>query len=90
MDIIFFDGENVTGHEYVYRSKAMEDYREMAQSNFEEYQAANQIENATNEDLAKWAEGYGFDKFKANELNRELMERINDLFNNSKYIRGYQ
>jgi len=84
VDIVFFDGENVTGHEYVYRSKAMEEYRETAQSNYEEYQTANQIEKATNADLAKWAEGYGFDKFKANELNPELMERINDLFNNAR------
>jgi pimeloyl-ACP methyl ester carboxylesterase len=85
VDIVLFDGENVTGHEYVYRSKAMEEYRETAQTDFEEYQARNQIEKATNADLAKWAEGYGFDKFKANELNPELMERINDLFINAKF-----
>jgi len=84
VDIVFFDGDNVTGHEYVFRSKAMEEYREIAQSNYEEYQVANQIEKATNADLANWARGYGFDKFKANELNPELMERINDLFNNVK------
>jgi len=84
VDIVFFDGENITGHEYVFRSKAMEEYRETAQSNYEEYQAANRIETATNADLAKWAEGYGFDKFKANELNPELMKRINDMFNDAK------
>jgi alpha-beta hydrolase superfamily lysophospholipase len=84
VDIVFFDGENVTEHEFVNRSKAMEEYRETAQLNFEEYQAANQIEKVTNADLAKWAEEYGFDKFKANELNPELMKRINDLFNNAK------
>ena len=34
--------------------------------------------------LAQWAKEYNFDKTKANELNMELMERVNDLFSNAK------
>jgi len=84
VDIVFFEGEDASGHEYVFCSKQMRDYRNSAQSNFEEYQVEHQIGNATNADLARWAEEYGFDKTLANELNPELMERINNLFMNAR------
>jgi len=77
--IIFFDGENASGHERVYGSKEAIQYMKQATKDWEAYKAGHK--NAT---LAQWAEVYNFDKIKANELNMELMEQVNDLFNNAK------
>ena len=82
VDIVFFDGENKSGHEYVFGSKGKREYRTLAQASWEAYQAGHQ--NVTNALMAQWAEEYGFDKTKANELNPDLMERINNLFINSR------
>jgi len=75
MEIVFFDGENALGHERVYGSKKAIEYLK----NWDAYKAGH--ENATKDQLA---EEYNFDKTIANELNMELMERINVLFNNAK------
>jgi len=82
VEIVFFDGENASGHDRVYCSKEAIEYMKQAASSWEEYKAGNQ--NVTKDTLAQWAKEYNFNKTKANELNAELMDRINALFNNSK------
>ena len=76
LEIVFYDA---AGHEFVFYSKERRAYIIAANEDFQKYRAAN--ENAS---LSQWAEEYNFDKNKANELNGELMERINMFFNNAK------
>jgi len=81
-EIVFFDGENASGHDRVYGSKETTEYMKSATENWVAYIAEHgYVSNAT---LAQWAKEYNFDKIKANELNMELMERVNDLFNGAK------
>jgi pimeloyl-ACP methyl ester carboxylesterase len=77
LEIIFFDGADAAGHEFVFYSKERREYIKTANENLQKYREAN--ENAS---LSQWAEEYNFDKMKANEFNGELMERINMFFNN--------
>jgi len=82
VEIVFFDGENASGHERVYGSKKATEYMKLATKSWEAYKAEHgYVSNAT---LAQWAKEYNFDKTKANELNMELMERVNVLFNNAR------
>ena len=76
LEIVFYDE---AGHEFVFCSKERREYIRTVNENFQKYRAEN--ENAS---LSQWAEEYNFDKIKANELNDELMERINMFFNNAK------
>jgi len=76
VEIIFYD---TAGHEFVFHSKERKAYIIKANEDLQKYLTKN--ENAT---LSQWAEEYNFDKIKANELNGELMERINMFFNNAK------
>jgi pimeloyl-ACP methyl ester carboxylesterase len=78
-EIIYRDGENATGHEYIFCSKEQKAYIDWAKESWEAYKAEN--ENATKLD---WANVINFDKDLANELDLELMERINEMFNNAK------
>jgi pimeloyl-ACP methyl ester carboxylesterase len=82
VEIVFFDGDDVSGHEFVFASREKREYRRWAQSSWETYQVG--INNATNATMAQWAESINFDKALANQLNMELMERINTFFNNAK------
>jgi len=79
LEIVFFDSDDAPGHEFVFCSKERREYIRAVNENFQKYRAVN--ENAA---LSQWAEEYNFDKIKANELNGELMERINMFFNNAR------
>ena len=76
LEIIFYD---TAGHEFVFNSKERREYIIKANEDLQKYRAENE-----NDSLSQWAEKYNFDKIKANELNGDLMERINMFFNNAK------
>ena len=78
-EFIYLDGDDAAGHEYVFCSGEMREYRKIANENLQKYWAEND-----NPSLSQWAEIYNFDKYKANELNDELMERINMFFEHAK------
>jgi len=82
VEIIFFDGENASGHERVYGSKKAIEYMKLATESWEAYKAEHG--NVSNVTLAQWAKEFNFDKIKANELNMELMERVNVMFNSAR------
>ena len=82
-EIVFFDGANASGHEYVFCSGEQREYMRLAISSWQEYRTGHQ--SITNSTLAQWAREYNFDKIKANELNPDLMERINTFFVNASY-----
>ena len=79
VEIIFLDDDDAAGHEYVFCSREMREYRNIANENLQKYLAETE-----NPSLAQWAVYYNFDKIKANELNGELMERINTFFNDAR------
>jgi len=79
LEIVFFDGDDVPGHEFVFCSKERREYIRAVNENFQKFRAVN--ENAS---LSQWAEEYNFDKIKGNELNGKLMERIIMFFDNAK------
>jgi len=82
VETIFFEGENASGHERVYGSKRATEYMKLATKSWEAYKAEHgDVSNAT---LAQWAKEFNFDKIKANELNMELMERVNALFSGAR------
>jgi len=78
-EIIFLDGENAAGHEFVFCSKEQREYISRAAASWKSYKAKNKKAKRQ-----QWAEENNFDVFKANELNMDLMERINTMFNNAK------
>jgi len=77
--IIYREGENATGHEYTFCSKEQKAYLDSAQESWEAYKAGH-----NNASITQWANEFNFDKAKANELDMDLMEQINVLFNNAK------
>ena len=79
VEIIFFDGEDASGHEFVFGSREQREYINWARESWETYRTEHQ-----NACLASWAESINFDKILANELNPELMERINEFFIRAK------
>jgi len=79
VEIVYLDGEDATGHEFVFCSKEQKEYLKWADENWTAYKANN-----NNASILQWAEEINYDKSRANELNPELMERINVLFNNAK------
>jgi len=79
VEIIYLDGDDAAGHEFPFSSKEMRAYRRIANESLQKYWSENE-----NPSKLQWAKEYGFDKFKANELNGELMERINIFFDNAK------
>ena len=80
-EIIFFDGDNASGHEFVFCSKEQKEYLKWAAESWKKYKSKNRKALKS-----KWAEENNFDVFKANELNKELMNKINILFNNAKLL----
>jgi pimeloyl-ACP methyl ester carboxylesterase len=78
-EIVYLESEDAAGHEYVFCSKEQREYMKWLKANWETYKAEN-----NNASQFQWAEEINLDKQKANELNAELMERINILFNNAK------
>ncbi|MCL2764218.1 MAG: alpha/beta hydrolase [Treponema sp.] len=81
-EIIFLDGENAAGHEFVFCSKAQREYVKWAYDSWNIYKSKNK-----NGSKKQWEEENNFDVFKANELNLELMDRINNFFENAKKTR---
>jgi len=79
VEIVYFEGEDVSGHQHVYYSKAAREYRQTANENWQRYSAEN--DNAS---LSRWAQEYNYNKIQANELNSELMQRINLFFINAR------
>jgi hypothetical protein len=78
-EIVFREGENATGHEHPFCSIQQKAYFDLAEESWEAYKAAHK-----NPSRFQWAQEYNFDKAKANELDPDLMERINKMFNNAK------
>jgi len=80
VEIIFKDGEEVTGHERVFGSLRSMEYMKWANESWREYYEANP-ENAR---ALQWANDVNFDKMLANELDFELMDHIHEFFINAK------
>jgi len=78
-EFIFLDIDDGSGHEFPFRSEASREYRRIANESLQKY-----WDKTENPSRAQWAKEFNFCKFKANELNSELMERINILFRNAK------
>jgi hypothetical protein len=79
VQIIFLEGDEASGHEFVFCSKEQREYVNWAITSWKAYRAENRKTSRQ-----QWAEKNNFDVFKANQLNIELMERINEVFKNSK------
>jgi pimeloyl-ACP methyl ester carboxylesterase len=79
VEIVYLEGENAAGHDYVFCSAEQREYRKWLKENWETYQAEH-----NDVPIFQWAEEISLDKHKANELNVELMDRVNALFNNAK------
>jgi predicted alpha/beta hydrolase len=79
VEIIYRDGEDAVGHEHTFCSKAQKSYFDWAIKSWETYKAEN--ENAAK---LQWANAINFNKDLANELDPDLMERINQMFNIAK------
>jgi len=79
IEIVFLEGEDAVGHEFVFCSKGQREYIKWANESWKLYKSKNRRASKQ-----RWAEENNFDVFKANELNIELMDRINKLFENAK------
>jgi alpha-beta hydrolase superfamily lysophospholipase len=79
VEIIYRDGEDATGHERVFGSIRRKEYAKSVNASWNEYYEADP-ENAT---LLQWAKD-NLDKTLANELDADLMERINEFFVKTK------
>ncbi|MCL2410624.1 MAG: lysophospholipase [Treponema sp.] len=75
VEIVFLDGDDVSGHEFVFGSREQREYIKWAAASWRTFRTENR--NATRH---QWAEKNNFDVFKANQLNMELMEQINIFF----------
>ena len=80
VEIIYKEGEDVTGHERVFGSQRRKAYAKWVNTSWKAHYEANP-ENAT---LLQWAKEVNFDKSLANELDADLMERINTFFIKAK------
>jgi len=78
-EIIYRDGENATGHEYTFCSKEQKAYIDWAKASWNTYKSGH-----NNASIRQWAAENNYDKAKATELDPDLMERINDFFNNAR------
>ena len=78
-EILFRDGENATGHEYAFCSKEQWDYwnRMVTDWNIHKAEHPNAVKS-------QWAKEINFDKALANELDPELMERIEKFFSDAR------
>ena len=79
VEIIYLDGDDATGHIYVFNSKNQIEYMKWLTENWEIYKAEREYASKF-----QWVEEINFDRNMANELNMELMERINNFFNDLK------
>ena len=76
--IIFRDGENATGHEYVFGSVRQKEYRAQLDESWEKYRAEHKDASQF-----QWAEEINYDKALANELDPDLMEKIDAFFSSA-------
>jgi pimeloyl-ACP methyl ester carboxylesterase len=79
VEIVFLEGEDASGHEFVFCSQEQREYLNWAITNWRAYGATNR-----NASRNQWAIENNFDVFKANQLNMELMQRIDDFFYNAR------
>jgi pimeloyl-ACP methyl ester carboxylesterase len=79
LEIIYLDGEDAAGHEYIFYSKEKREYIKLANSNWKTYKTEH-----AGISLLRWAEKFNFETIKPNELNGELMEQINVFFNDAR------
>jgi pimeloyl-ACP methyl ester carboxylesterase len=77
-EFVYFSGEEASGHIDVFCSKEQREYMTGVREDLREHGLS--LENSSKLALTQWAEEYGFDKGKANELNQELMERVHTVF----------
>jgi dienelactone hydrolase len=75
LKIIYLDGEDAAGHEFVFCSSEQREYVNWAVESWRAYKS--ETRNATRR---QWVEKTNFDVFKANQLNMELMQQINETF----------
>jgi dienelactone hydrolase len=73
--IVYREGEDAMGHSFVFCSKQQKEYYDASVKSWQTYKTEHE-----NPSWFQWAEEFNFDKFKANELDADLMERINVLF----------
>jgi predicted alpha/beta hydrolase len=78
-EVIFLDGDDATGHIYVFYSKNQREYRDFLIKSWKAYQMEHE-----NVSRFQWAQEINFEKVLANELNMELMNTINNFFSNFK------
>jgi len=74
-EFVFFDGDTASGHEFVFCSNEQREYLDWASSSWKTYKSKNRRAVRS-----QWIEEVNFDVFKANDLNIDLMDRINDFF----------
>ena len=81
LELVYFEGEQASGHEFVFGSREQKEYMDAANESWEAYREGHK--NVTNALLSGWAREYNFDKIRANELNADLMDKINRFFEDS-------
>ena len=79
VEIVYLDGENATGHSYVFGSKRQYAYMNRANT-------SGTADGAEHNNALKphWSEQTNFDKALANELDPDIMERVDRFFNNAR------
>jgi len=77
-NVEFFVREGI-GHEFIFSSPGQREYMEWVASSWQEYR--DRHENAS---PFQWAEEVGFCRVRANELDTELMDRIEAFFDNAR------
>jgi pimeloyl-ACP methyl ester carboxylesterase len=81
VEIIYLEGEDASGHIYVFCSKEQREYMTEANASWELYKRENENTQKSEQELRQaWAQDFNFDKLKANELNLYLMQRVNTMF----------
>ena len=78
-EVILLDGEEASGHIYVFYSKNQREYREWLTESWDAYQMEGK-----NTCRFQWAEKINFNRALANELNIGLMNMVNEFFLNSR------
>lgn len=78
-NVFYLDGEDIAGHVFVFYSKKQREYMNQTREDWEAYKA-----NHGSASKLQWAREIKFDKNLANELNINLMDRINDLFSDAR------
>jgi pimeloyl-ACP methyl ester carboxylesterase len=80
VQIVFREGDEATGHIIVWASQEQKEYMKWVNASWKEYYKANRKKVT----LAQWAAEVNFDKKLANEVDAELMKRINVFFDKAR------